>query len=95
MTIFPSFGDGHCGYNNILDILFVPLGLEINSLMKLALDNVAFLPFGYLIDQWRWSVFQRKIKPDKYNTEWWRLRTRYQGIKPPVERNESDFDPEF
>lgn len=68
-------------------------GMKINSLMKLALDYVAFLPFGYLIDQWRWSVFQGKIKPDKYNTEWWRLRTRYQGIKPPLSRTENDFDP--
>ena len=73
--------------------LFIPLGMKINSLMKLALDYVAFLPFGYLIDQWRWSVFQGKIKPDKYNTEWWRLRTRYQGIKPPLSRTENDFDP--
>ena len=61
--------------------------------MKMALDTIAFLPFGYLIDQWRWSVFEGKVKPDEYNTEWWRLRTRYQGITPPVERTESDFDP--
>ena len=61
--------------------------------MKMALDKVAFLPFGYLIDQWRWSVFDGKIKPSEYNTEWWRLRTSYQGIKPPVERSEKDFDP--
>ena len=61
--------------------------------MKMALENIAFLPFGYLIDQWRWRVFEGKIKPDEYNTEWWKLRTRYQGIKPPVERTEKDFDP--
>ena len=61
--------------------------------MKMALDKVAFLPFGYLIDQWRWSVFDGKIKPSEYNTEWWRLRTSYQGIKAPVERSENDFDP--
>ena len=61
--------------------------------MKMALDNIAFLPFGYLIDQWRWSVFQGKIKADEYNKEWWRLRSRYQGIKPPLERTENDFDP--
>ena len=61
--------------------------------MKMALDKVAFLPFGYLIDQWRWGVFDGKIKPNEYNAEWWRLRTSYQGIKPPVERSEKDFDP--
>ena len=61
--------------------------------MKMALEKVAFLPFGYLIDQWRWSVFSGKIKPNEYNTKWWRLRTSYQGIKPPVLRSEKDFDP--
>jgi len=66
---------------------------DLNSLMKMALEKVAFLPFGYLIDQWRWNVFDGKIKPSEYNNEWWRLRTRYQGIKPPVVRSENDFDP--
>jgi len=28
-----------------------------------ALDRVAFLPFGLLIDQWRWKVFSGEIKP--------------------------------
>lgn len=68
-------------------------GTEINALMKMALDNIAFLPFGYLMDQWRWGVFEGKIKPSEYNTEWWKLRTKYQGIKPPITRTEKDFDP--
>lgn len=61
--------------------------------MKAALSSIVFLPFGYLIDQWRWKVFAGKIQPSEYNTEWWKLRTRYQGIKPPIERTEKDFDP--
>ena len=65
----------------------------INQLMKLALDKIAFLPFGKLIDQWRWKVFSGEIAPDNYNQAWWDLRTQYQGIEPPVERSEADFDP--
>ena len=61
--------------------------------MKMALSKVAFLPFGYLIDQWRWDVFKEKITPSNYNAKWWELRTKYQGIVPPVERSEDDFDP--
>lgn len=61
--------------------------------MKLALDYIAFLPFGYLVDQWRWNVFHGKTKPNMYNSAWWRLRTRYQGIKAPQDRSESNFDP--
>ncbi len=66
---------------------------EINVLMKMALDKVAFLPFGKLIDQWRWDVFSGKTPPADYNKAWWELRRKIQGVAPPVARNESDFDP--
>jgi len=46
----------------------------INQQMKMALDKIAFLPFGKLIDQWRWGVFSGKIKPADYNKAWWELR---------------------
>jgi len=65
----------------------------INYQMKLAADKISFLPFGKLIDEWRWRVFDGKIKPEDYNKTWWELRTRYQGIAPPVARSEEDFDP--
>ncbi len=65
----------------------------INQQMKMALDKIAFLPFSKLVDQWRWDVFAGKIKPADYNKTWWELRTRYQGITPPVSRDESNFDP--
>lgn len=65
----------------------------INRQMQQALAKVAFLPFGKLIDEWRWGVFSGKITPENYNEAWWDLRTRYQGITPPVERSEDDFDP--
>jgi peptidyl-dipeptidase A len=65
----------------------------INSQMKSALDKVAFLPFGRMIDQWRWDVFSGKIEPEQYNAAWWELHRRYQGIAPPVPRSEKDFDP--
>jgi peptidyl-dipeptidase A len=65
----------------------------INRQMLQALDSIAFLPFGKLIDEWRWGVFSGQIKPADYNKAWWELRTRYQGIVPPVERTEEQFDP--
>lgn len=48
---------------------------DINFLMKIALDKVAFVPFSYLIDQWRWRVFDGSITKDNYNQEWWSLRS--------------------
>ncbi|MBV9344399.1 MAG: M2 family metallopeptidase [Gammaproteobacteria bacterium] len=65
----------------------------IDQQMKMALDKIAFLPFGRLIDQWRWRVFAGDIPPERYNASWWELRRRYQGIAPPLPRSEADFDP--
>jgi len=66
---------------------------DIPLLLKQALDKVAFLPFGILIDQWRWKVFSGQITPADYNQAWWDLRLKYQGVAPPVPRSEADFDP--
>lgn len=64
----------------------------LNLQMRLALDKIAFLPFGKLIDQWRWDVFAGRTPPEKYNAAWWQLRADYQGIAPAVARDETDFD---
>jgi peptidyl-dipeptidase A len=65
----------------------------INGQLKMALDKVAFLPFGKLIDQWRWAVFDGRIKPEDYNKAWWELRKKYQGVAPATARGEEFFDP--
>jgi peptidyl-dipeptidase A len=66
---------------------------DIPELLKQALDRVAFLPFGLMIDQWRWKVFSGEIAPADYNKSWWELRRKYQGVAPPMARSEADFDP--
>jgi peptidyl-dipeptidase A len=66
---------------------------DIGFLLNRALDKVAFLPFGYLVDQWRWKVFSGEIGPNDYNKAWWDLREKYQGVTAPVPRTEQDFDP--
>uniref|UniRef100_A0A2K6BQE6 Angiotensin-converting enzyme n=1 Tax=Macaca nemestrina TaxID=9545 RepID=A0A2K6BQE6_MACNE len=66
---------------------------DINFLMKMALDKIAFIPFSYLVDQWRWRVFDGSITKENYNQEWWSLRLKYQGLCPPVPRTQGDFDP--
>jgi peptidyl-dipeptidase A len=59
----------------------------------MALEKIAFLPFGKLIDEWRWGVFSGAIKPADYNKAWWELREKYQGVSAPAARSEDDFDP--
>jgi len=66
---------------------------SINFLMHLALKKIAFLPYGYLIDKWRWNVFRGVITRDNYNKYWWKMINKFQGIESPIERTERDFDP--
>jgi peptidyl-dipeptidase A len=65
----------------------------INQQMQMALQKIAFLPFGKLIDEWRWKVFSGEVTAENYNAAWWALREHYQGVAPPVARTEADFDP--
>jgi peptidyl-dipeptidase A len=62
-------------------------------LLQAALDRLAFLPFGLLVDEWRWQVFSGKITPSNYNRAWWDLKLRYQGVAPVTPRGEEFFDP--
>ncbi|XP_046909093.2 angiotensin-converting enzyme [Dermatophagoides farinae] len=64
----------------------------LNYQLKMALDKLAFLPFGYLMDAYRWDLFSGKIPAEKMNKQWWWYRINYQGISPPISRNETDFD---
>jgi peptidyl-dipeptidase A len=66
---------------------------DTGLLLRQAMDKVAFLPFGLMVDKWRWGVFSGQIAPDKLNQGWNDLRLQYQGIAPPVARTEADFDP--
>jgi peptidyl-dipeptidase A len=66
---------------------------DIGLLLRQAMDKVAFLPFGLLVDRWRWGVFDGSIKPADYNKAWTQLRLQYQGITPPVARPDTAFDP--
>ena len=65
---------------------------DLGLLLRQAMDKVAFLPFGLLVDKWRWGVFNGSIAPTEYNKGWTDLRLQYQGIVPPVERSEANFD---
>ena len=66
---------------------------DIPFLLKMALDKIAFLPFGLLVDRWRWEVFAGKATPETYNDAWWALRLKYQGLVPPGPRPADAFDP--
>ena len=97
----------HEGVGNAIELSITPkhlanIGLlnqvpssedDISLLLQKALDKIVLLPFSLLVDQWRWRVYAGEITPDAYNDEWWALRREYQGIRAPVRRNRTDFDP--
>ena len=66
---------------------------DLGLLMQQALEKIAFLPFGLMVDQWRWKVFAGEVGPDGYNDLWWALREQYQGVASPGERPADAFDP--
>jgi peptidyl-dipeptidase A len=66
---------------------------DIGLLLRQGMDKVAFLPFGLMVDKWRWGVFDGSITPANYNQAWVDLKKQYQGVTPPVARSEQDFDP--
>ena len=66
---------------------------DIGLLLRQAMDKVAFMPFAYIVDKWRWGVFDGSITPANYNQAWVELKRKYQGVVPPVARSEADFDP--
>ena len=78
----------------LLDASKVPAAAQdIGLLLRRALDKIAFLPFGLMMDKWRWQAFNGSVKPGEYETSWNELRRRYQGIIPPSERPATAFDP--
>jgi len=78
----------------LLDATNVPSAdKDIGLLLRQAMDKVAFLPFGLLMDKWRWDVFSGATKAEDYQKAWTGLRLQYQGITPPVERPATAFDP--
>lgn len=81
-------------YMNKLGLLPVvpPAEQDIGVLLEKALQKVAFLPFSYLVDQWRWKVYAGEIKPQDYDKAWWALREKYQGVKHPEPSKAGGFD---
>lgn len=66
--------------------------MDLNFLMRIALNKVVFLPYALSIDAWRWGVFDGRFPEARWNSEWWRLRRELQGVEPPVRRTEADLD---
>lgn len=68
---------------------------EINFLMRMALQKVAFLPFAYVMDKYRFALFRNQItRPTELNKRWWEMRLQYGGLKPPISRHDPEnFDP--
>jgi len=92
-TIQLSMTPEYLKQKGLLDSVVKNEQATINAQMKVALSKIAFLPFGLLVDKWRWDAFSGKVTADHYNQHWWDLKRKYQGIAPPLPRSAADFDP--
>ncbi len=91
-TIVLSMTPEYLASIGLVDAPAVSEKAVINSQMRMALSKVAFLPFGLMIDRWRWGVFDGSITPERYNAAWWDLKKQYQGVAPVEVRGEEYFD---
>jgi peptidyl-dipeptidase A len=92
-TLILSMTPGYLKQIGLLDAVSDDPKSDLNALMRRALEAIAFLPFGKVVDEWRWRVFDGRTSPADYNKTWWELRRKYQGIAPEGARSETDFDP--
>jgi peptidyl-dipeptidase A len=92
-TIQLSMTPGYLKEKGLLATVVKNDKATINQQMQVALGKIAFLPFGLLVDKWRWDVFSGQVTPDQYNQHWWDLKKQYQGVAPPIARAATDFDP--
>jgi peptidyl-dipeptidase A len=88
-----SMTPGYLKEKGLLDKVVKNDKATINQQMQTALGKISFLPFGLMVDKWRWDVFSDQVKPEQYNQHWWDLKKQYQGVAPPLERAATDFDP--
>jgi peptidyl-dipeptidase A len=70
-----------------------PPHADLALLLHEALNKIAFLPFAYAVDAWRWRVFAGEVSPARYDDAWWELRRIHQGVRPPSPRPAAAFDP--
>jgi peptidyl-dipeptidase A len=91
-TVVLSMTPGYLQQRGLLKTVADNEQVRLNRQMAMALEKIAFLPFGLLVDKWRWDVFSGKVAPEQYNEHWWSLRRTYQGVAPPVARSATDFD---
>lgn len=82
----------HLNVVGLLDSFNETTENSLNALYAQALERIAFLPFGLLVDKWRWDVFSGKVPENLWNKHWWALRDQYQRLTPPTERDESYLD---
>ena len=92
-TIALSMTPSYFKERGLLDKVVKNDKATINAQMHKALEKIAFLPFGLMVDRWRWDAFSGAVAPAQYNQHWWDLKLKYQGVSPPVKRADSDFDP--
>ncbi|BFZ21054.1 hypothetical protein BsWGS_24093 [Bradybaena similaris] len=78
---------------NLIDHIPYAHEEDINILMNTALKTVAYIPYAYLVDAWRWAVFDGNITSDRYMREWYRLRCKLTGISPLQRSSEKHFIP--
>ena len=66
---------------------------EIKLLLKEALEQVVLIPWGAgVMTEFEYSLYAKNLPVDQFNSKWWEIKKKYQGIIPPNERGEDYCD---
>lgn len=66
---------------------------EIKLLLKEALEQVVLIPWGAgVMTEFEYSLYAKNLPVDQFNSKWWEIKKKYQGIVPPNERGEEFCD---
>ncbi len=74
----------------------IPKGVksdETQILLKEALNYIVFIPWSAgVMTEFEHSLYSKELPADQFNSRWWELAKKYQGIVPPEERDEKYCD---
>lgn len=67
---------------------------RIENLLTKALQRLPLIAFSLVVETWRYDVFSGRVAFEDWNTHWWKLREKFQGVGVPYDEDRSaHFDP--
>lgn len=64
---------------------------DLSMLLRMALIKIPQIPFQYIMDAFRWNLFNGTVSMSAANAFYWNLAMHEQGIHPPDWKDRRDY----